>query len=253
MNAKMRRQLKSRKRRVDARIDKAYWSGRTPMLRAPAIKYELSDKQQANSAGGIGAIIQLIEQLDLRKTINHAIPLLKAHLPYDEADHVFNIALNLLAGGSCLDHLEMRRSDEAYFNALGAERIPDPTTAGNFCRRFGQFEVLMLMQAFNRVRLDVWRQQLDEIFDVAIIEVDGTMVETCGEKKEGLGMNYKKQWGTIRWWSRWPTPAKCCTWSTAAATVPAMNTLRSSLIWPFSCAARRASAGSSSGAIPTLR
>jgi hypothetical protein len=195
VNAKIRRQLKSRKRRVDARIDKANWSGRTPMLQTPAIKYELSDKQQAISAGGIGTIMQLIEQLDLRKAVNDAIPLLKVHLPYDEADHVFNIALNLLAGGSCLDHLETRRSDEAYLNALGAERIPDPTTAGDFCRRFGPCDVMLLMQAFNRVRLDVWRQQPEEFFDVAIIEVDGTIVETCGEKKQGIGMNYKKQWG----------------------------------------------------------
>ena len=27
------------------------------------------------------------------------------------------------------------------------------------------------------------------------IEADGTMVETSGERKEGIGMNYKKQWG----------------------------------------------------------
>ena len=82
--------------------------------------------------------MQLIQQLDLRKQINQAIPLLKLHLPYDEADHVFNIALNLLAGGSCLDHLELRRTDEAFLNAVGAERIPDPTTAGDFCRRFDE-------------------------------------------------------------------------------------------------------------------
>ncbi len=165
------------------------------MIATPAIKYELSDKQQAISAGGLGTIMQLIQQLDLRTTINEAIPLLKLHLPYDEADHVFNMTLNLLAGGSCLDHLETRRTDEAYLNAVGAERIPDPTTAGDFCRRFGQFEVMRLLQAFNRVRMQVWKQQPDEFFDVAIIEADGTMVETCGEKKQGIGMNYKKQWG----------------------------------------------------------
>jgi hypothetical protein len=165
------------------------------MIGTPQIKYELAEKQQAISAGGIGTIMQLIQQLDLRKDINDAIPLLKMHLPYDEADHVFNIALNLLAGGTCLDHLEVRRTEEAYLNAVGAERIPDPTTAGDFCRRFGDFELMQLMQAFNRVRMRVWQQQPQEFFDVAIIEVDGTMVETCGEKKQGIGMNYKKQWG----------------------------------------------------------
>ena len=195
MNAKIRRQLKARKRRVDARIDKVNWSGTSPMIGTPAIQYELAEKQQAISAGGIGAIMQLIGQLDLRKQINQAIPLLKLHLPYDEADHVFNIALNLLAGGTCLDHLELRRTDEAFLNALGAERIPDPTTAGDFCRRFDEYSVLQLMQAFNRVRQKVWRQQPKDFFKVATIEADGTMVETGGQRKQGIGMNYKKQWG----------------------------------------------------------
>jgi len=85
----------------------------------------------------------LIERLGLRTEINRAIPLFKIHLPYDEADHVFNIALNLLAGGSCLEHLELRRTDEAYLNAVGAERIPDPTTAGDFCRRFDMHHILV--------------------------------------------------------------------------------------------------------------
>lgn len=165
------------------------------MIRTPEIKYEMAERQQAISAGGVGTMMQLIQRLDLRREINQAISLLKHHMPYDEADHVFNIALNLLAGGSCLDHLEVRRTDEAFLNAVGAERIPDPTTAGDFCRRFGMSEILLLSQAFNRVRMRVWQQQPDEFFDAAIIEVDGTMVETCGEHKEGIGMNYKKQWG----------------------------------------------------------
>lgn len=195
MNVKLRQQLRKRNRQIQQRIDKKNWSGTSPMIKTAAIKYELTDKQQAIVAGGIGTIMQLIQKLDLRKEINQAIPLLKLHLPYDEADHVFNIVLNLLAGGTCLEHLELRRTDEAYLNAVGAERIPDPTTAGDFCRRFDQWNILQLMTAFNRVRQRVWKQQPDEFFDVATIEADGTMVETDGKRKEGIGMNYKKQWG----------------------------------------------------------
>ncbi len=139
--------------------------------------------------------MQLIDAIDLRKHINRAIPTFKLYMPYDEADHVFNIALNLLAGGTCLDHLELRRTDEAYLNALGAQRIPDPTTAGDFCRRFNELKILNLMQGINRARQTVWKQQPAEFFDRAIIEADGTMVETSGQRKEGIGMNYKKQWG----------------------------------------------------------
>ncbi|WP_404308934.1 hypothetical protein [Neorhodopirellula lusitana] len=94
------------------------------MIRPQAIKYEIADKQKAIAAGGIGTLLELTKQLDLRKEINRAIPLFKLHLPYDEADHVLNIAMNLLAGGNCLEHIEDRRQDEAYLNAVGAVRIP---------------------------------------------------------------------------------------------------------------------------------
>lgn len=195
MNTKLRRQLRNRKRRMLRRIDKRNWSGKAPMINPPTVKYELAEKQQAIACGGIGNIMQLIKQLELRKQINRAIPLFKLHLPYDEADHVLNIALNLLSGGTCLEHLELRRTDEAYLNALDAERIPDPTTAGDFCRRFGTTDIMLLMQAFNRVRQTVWEQQPEEFFNEAIIEADGTMVETRGERKAGIGMNYQKKWG----------------------------------------------------------
>lgn len=195
MNAKLRRKAKARKRKMLRRIDKNNWSGASPMIRPQAIKYELADKQKAIAAGGIGTLLELTKQLELRKEINQAIPLFQLHLPYDEADHVLNIAMNLLAGGNCLEHIEDRRQDEAYLNAVGAERIPDPTTAGDFCRRFDTAHVLHLMNAFNRVRARIWQQQPDEFFDCAIIEGDGTQVETSAEKKQGIGINYKGQWG----------------------------------------------------------
>lgn len=165
------------------------------MIQTPGIKYELASRQQAVAAGGVGTTIEVAKRLDLRSEINRAIPVFKLHLPYDEADHVLNIALNLLAGGNCLEHLEDRRQDEAYLNAVGAERIPDPTTAGDFCRRLGTSHILHLMNAFNRVREKVWKQQPDEFFDEAIIEGDGTQIETSAEKKQGIGINYKGQWG----------------------------------------------------------
>jgi len=177
------------------RIDPAHWSGQSPMIAPPAMQYELSDRVQAATAGGLGVIQELVKQLDLAQIINRTCPIFKFRLPYSEADHVLNIAYNLLAGGTCLEHLELRRLDEAYLNALGAERIPDPTTAGDFCRRFTNWDVFALQESFHEARLKVWRQQPDSFFDLAEIEADGTMVETCGERKEGIGMNYKKQWG----------------------------------------------------------
>ncbi len=68
--------------------------------------------------------------------IDARLHLLKHHLPYHESDHVLNIAYNSLCGGTCLDDLELRRHDGVCLDALGAQRFPDPTTAGDFCRRF---------------------------------------------------------------------------------------------------------------------
>jgi len=165
------------------------------MIRPMATKIELAERQRAITCGGIAAIMQLIKSTGLRASINDAAKVFKMHLPYDEADHIFNIALNLLAGGTCLDHIEHRRNDEAFLDAVGAQRIPDPTTAGDFCRRFSQMQLLQVMQGINKTRQAIWKQQEDSFFDCATIEADGTMVETCGEKKEGIGINYKGQWG----------------------------------------------------------
>lgn len=195
MKTKLRRQLRKRNQAIRRRIDKSKGIFQSPAIRPSATKFELSERTQAISCGGIGIIMQMIKQLDLRKHINQAAPMFKLYLPYDEADHVFNIAMNLLAGGTCLEHIELRRTDEAYLNALGAQRIPDPTTAGDFCRRFDSFQIMQLMQGINRARLKVWKQQPADFLDQATIEADGTMVETYGEKKQGIGINHKGQWG----------------------------------------------------------
>ncbi len=193
MNAKLRRQCRRRKRRSMRRIDKRKGSSRTPMIKPPRARYELADKQQAVATGGLGMILDLVRETGLRDEINRAVPVFKLYAPYDEADHALNIALNLLAGGTCLERLDERRQDEAYLDALGAARIPDPTTAGDFCRRFDDGKILQLLQGINRARRQVWRRQPKEFFQQATIEADGTMVETRGEKKEGIGMNYQGQ------------------------------------------------------------
>jgi hypothetical protein len=137
VNPKIRKKIERHKRRIARRLDKNDNRGcERPMLTASNIHYEIAERTRSTAAGGIGAMHLLVRRLGLGEAIDSHLELLKIHLPYHESDHVQSIAYNLLAGGSCLEHLELLRNDEGFLDALGARRIPDPTTAGDFCRRF---------------------------------------------------------------------------------------------------------------------
>jgi len=165
------------------------------MLRANNIHYEVTDKARGIGVGGIGAMHLLARQSGLVDAIDRHLHLLKAHLPYHESDHVLNIAYNVLCGGKVLEDIELRRNDEVFLDALGAQRIPDPTTEGDFCRRFREEDIENLMRAVDEARLDIWALQPKEFFEEAVIDADGTFVETTGECKEGMEISYKGKWG----------------------------------------------------------
>jgi hypothetical protein len=108
---------------------------------------------------------------------------------------VTNIAYNVMAGNTRLEDLELLRRDEPYMDMLGAERIPDPTTAGDFLRRFAATDVISLMDAVNGIRVPLWKRQPREFRRLGIIDTDGTVAPTGGEKKLGMGLNHKGIWG----------------------------------------------------------
>jgi hypothetical protein len=166
-----------------------------PMLAASTIHYELSRRDRGIACGGIGAVHLLARNCGLVEAIDRRLHLLKVHLPYHESDHVLAIAYNLLAGGTCLEDLETRRIDECFLEALGAQRIPDPTTAGDFCRRFTEEHVWTLMEALHVARKHVWAQQPSEFFQQAILDADGTLAPTTGQCKQGMDIAYDGTWG----------------------------------------------------------
>lgn len=189
--------LKKRKQRLQKRLERRQWSEQSkPMFRAQNICYEMADRVRAIDSGGIGAFHILAKNSGLIEAINKKVYLLKRHLPYHESDHVLNIAYNTLTGGTCLDDIELRRNDETYMDALGADRIPDPTTAGDFTRRFFEEEVEELMEAINTIRPKIWKKKLKRSERAeAIIDVDGMLAPTTGECKGGIGISYDGIWG----------------------------------------------------------
>ena len=196
MKKKVAKKLAQRKRKIRKRLAKRSLPERPgPMMNPDNIQYEMAERARGITCGGIGAVQMLVQKLGLDKAIDNRLRIFKLHNPYYESDHVLNIAYNILCDGDCLEDIEKLRNDETYLDAVGAERIPDPTTAGDFCRRFSTEQVERLQDIINDIRLKVWAQQDPAFFEEAVIDADGTIAPTTGECKEGMDISYKGLWG----------------------------------------------------------
>ena len=196
MTTNIRQQLANRKRQIQRRLDKSKLGDCSqPVFSARNIQYAIADRVRGLAFGGIGAFHLLARRTGLIDAIDRRLHLLKVKLPYHESDHVLNIAFNALCNGDCLQDIELRRNDAVFLDALGARRIPDPTTAGDFCRRFRAADIDLLQDIIDDVRIGVWRQQPDAFFERAILDADGSLVETTGQCKEGMDIAYDGTWG----------------------------------------------------------
>jgi hypothetical protein len=196
VKTKIRQQLANRKRRLERRLGKTNVPNcQRPMFSARDIHYEIADRTRGLSSGGIGALHALARRVGLIDAIDRGLHLLKFHFPYHESDHVLTFAYNALCDGTCLQDLELRRQDEVFLDALGTRRIPDPTTAGDFCRRFDEAAIRQLQGAVHDVRVGVWAEQPDGFFDQAVLDMDGFLVETTGQCKQGMDIAHDGTWG----------------------------------------------------------
>lgn len=196
MSRSYRKINRNRKQRIERRLAPRNWEDQPePMLSASNIHYEMAQKTEAISYGGIGAIHKMVCKLGLAEELDRELHLLKKHLPYHESDHVLNLAYNALLGGMRLEDIELRRNDEVFLNALGAQRIPDPTTSGDFTRRLNEAQILVLMECINTIREKVWAYQSKDLLREAIVDIDGTIAKTFGECKQGMDISYKGIWG----------------------------------------------------------
>jgi hypothetical protein len=188
--------MRNRKRRLQHRLRRRQWQEhKRRLFEDQNIHYDYTQKVRAGRFGGLGVCRLLVQRLGLADALDDNLRLLKRHLPYHESDHILNLTYNILAGGTTLADIDTLRNDDTYLDALGVPCVPDPTTAGDFLRRFDEVHIKTLMAVINEKRLQLWRQQPEAFFEHAIIEADGTLAATTGACKQGMDLSYKGIWG----------------------------------------------------------
>jgi|GEM_PF-788318 len=145
--------------------------------------------------GGLSLATRLVRQLGLAGILDKKLKLLKQHRPFFESDHVLIHAYNLFVGGNCLEDIANLQCSEPIRRLIGAKRIPDPTTAGDFLRRFREKDLITLDKAIDETQAVVWRQCYGRRKQkLALVDLDSHVHRVYGNQKEGADLSYKGSW-----------------------------------------------------------
>jgi hypothetical protein len=126
------------------------------------------------------------------RELDRSLELLQSHRPFTESDHVLTHVYNLFVGGTCIEDIGQLQASEPVRRMLGAVRIPDPTTAGDFLRRFGWVDLQALDAAIDRAQDGVWKRRYRRRkVDRSIVDLDSHVHPVYGDQKEGADFSYQ--------------------------------------------------------------
>jgi len=171
------------------------WPGRDgPVFGNRQVRLKVQQRGEITSYGGLSLAHDLAMRLGIDRDINRSVPVLKLHMPYMESDHLLTHVYNQYVGGSCIEDIGNLQHSDAVKHLLGACRIPDPTTAGDFLRRLGRSELRALQKVIDRARVKVWRKMPHSRKKVATIDMDSTLKRVYGECKAGADFSHDGRW-----------------------------------------------------------
>jgi len=165
-----------------------------PVFHNRQVRLKTQRRGQVTPYGGLSLAHDLAMRLGIDRDINRSIRLLKLHLPYSESDHILTHVYNLYAGGQCIEDIANLQHSQAIKHLLGACRIPDPTTAGDFLRRFHEPHLDAFQEVIDGAREKVWRKLPRRRKQVATVDMDSTIKAVYGECKQGADFSYNGKW-----------------------------------------------------------
>lgn len=169
--------------------------GRRGVLRHPKLNVDV-EAGPVTAFGGLVAAAGVVRRLKIAEELNSGLRLLRSHRPYRESDHVLTHVYNLYLGGTCIEDVGRLQSDEGARRLLGAAKIPDPTTAGDFLRRFESEELAALNNVIDVCQEKVWKKRYRRKKAAwGVVDLDSHVKKVYGAKKEGADFSYKKCWG----------------------------------------------------------
>lgn len=174
------------------------------VLRMPKLHAELDERAPWTPYGGLALFAESCRRLRVAESLDDHVEVLKVHLPYHESDHILAQAASLYVGGTCIEDMMYLQKDEAVLRMLGACRTPDPTTAGDFLRRFDEHanpgSLQGLREAVDEIQERAWRRIAKKQDgrrrkrSVAIVDLDGHVKELCGVQFEGADFSRDGRW-----------------------------------------------------------
>lgn len=156
----------------------------------------LKESKQEPLLTHTGVVIarNLIRKLGIAEAIDGNISILERHRPYHESDHVLNIVYNFLTGGEALVDIARLREDRSFLKVLGAEGVPDPTTAGDFLARFSDADIAGFQSTLEKIQNNAFSLLDKKRRKRATIDGDSSIHEVYGKKKEGADYSYNNKW-----------------------------------------------------------
>jgi len=171
------------------------WPGdERPVIRNRQVRVQIQERGEITPYGGLALAHDLAMRLGIDRDINASLQVLRLHLPYFDSDHLLTHVYNQYVGGSCIEDIAHLQHSDAVRHLTGACRIPDPSTAGDFLRRFNPSSLRAFQQVIDRAREKVWRQMPNSGKRVATVDMDSTIKPVYGECKQGADFSYTGKW-----------------------------------------------------------